>query len=98
MVFWKGSTRAWTAKRQSAYDDYCRHFGVAGILRQGREWGTFRACDPKYYELLVPTICLYEVFKRVSQQRGEEDALLAAGLILTGIVIDITQEVALFAA
>lgn len=27
--------------------------------------------------LIVPTICLYEVYKRVAEQRGEEDALAA---------------------
>ena len=48
-------------------------------------------------ELLVPTICLFEVFKRVIQQRGEEDALQAVGIMMTGIVIDITHEVALLA-
>jgi toxin FitB len=48
--------------------------------------------------LLVPTICLYEVFKRVAQQRGEEEALQAAGLMMTGAVVDITPEVALCAA
>jgi predicted nucleic acid-binding protein len=48
-------------------------------------------------ELLVPTICLYEVFKRVLQQRGEEEALQAVGLMMTGTVVDITQDVAILA-
>jgi predicted nucleic acid-binding protein len=48
--------------------------------------------------LLVPVICLYEVFKRVAQQRGEEEALKAAGLMMTGEVIDITRDIALHAA
>ena len=48
-------------------------------------------------ELLVPTICLFEVFKRVIQQRGEEDALQATGIMMTGTVIDITHEVAILA-
>ena len=37
------------------------------------------------------------MFKRVIQQRGEEDALQAAGVMMTGTVIDITHEVALLA-
>lgn len=49
-------------------------------------------------ELLVPVICLYEVFKRVAAQRGEEAALQAAGLMMTGTVVEITQEIALQAA
>ncbi len=33
-------------------------------------------------ELLVPTISLYEVFKRVLQQKGENDALEAAAILM----------------
>ncbi len=49
-------------------------------------------------ELLVPAICLYEVFKRVVIQRGEEEALQAAGLMMTATVVEITQEITLHAA
>lgn len=48
--------------------------------------------------LLVPVICLYEVFKRVTQQRGEEEALQAAALMMTGVMVEITPEAALYAA
>lgn len=48
--------------------------------------------------LLTPVICLYEVFKRVAQQRGEEDALAAVGVMMTGRVLEITAELALHAA
>lgn len=48
--------------------------------------------------LLVPVICLYEVYKRIAQQRGEEDALQAAAWMMTGIVVEINPEVALTAA
>ncbi len=34
--------------------------------------------------LVVPVISLYEVFKRVYQQRGEDDALKAVGLMMQG--------------
>ena len=33
-------------------------------------------------ELLVPALSLYEVFKRVLQQRGESDALQAVAVML----------------
>ena len=36
-------------------------------------------------DLLVPTLSLYEVFKRVLQQRGEDDALQAVALMQQGI-------------
>jgi len=48
--------------------------------------------------LLVPVICLYEVFKRIAQQRGEEDALLATAWMMIGTVVEVDAEVALAAA
>jgi len=48
--------------------------------------------------LLVPTLSLYEVFKRVLQQRGEGEALQAVALMQQGQVVDLTAAVALFAA
>ena len=49
-------------------------------------------------ELIVPTISIYEVFKRIALQRDEEDALQAIGLMNTGKVVDLTQEIAILAA
>lgn len=49
-------------------------------------------------ELLVPTLSLYEVFKRVLQQRGEEQALQAVALMQQGRVVDLTPAIALSAA
>ncbi len=49
-------------------------------------------------ELVVPTVCLYEVFKRLALQRGEEDALQAIGWMALGQVVDLNQEIALLAA
>ena len=46
-------------------------------------------------ELVVPTISVYEVFKRVLQQRGESDALQAVALMQQGSVVDLTAPVAL---
>ena len=39
-------------------------------------------------ELTVPTISLYEVFKRVLQQRDESDALEAIAVMQQGRVVD----------
>ncbi len=52
--------------------------------------------DPS--ELLVPTISLYEVFKRVLQQRGEGEALKAVAYMQSGRVVDLTSTIALHAA
>ena len=48
--------------------------------------------------MLVPSISLYEVFKRVLQQRGDGAALQAVALMRQGRVIDLTATVALTAA
>jgi predicted nucleic acid-binding protein len=49
-------------------------------------------------ELLVPSISLYEVFKRVLQQRTEGDALQAVATMMQGQVIAVDERVALDAA
>ena len=49
-------------------------------------------------ELLVPTLSLYEVFKRVLQQRGEGQALQAVALMQQGRIVDLTAAIALSAA
>jgi predicted nucleic acid-binding protein len=48
--------------------------------------------------LLVPTICIYEVFKAVLRQRGEDAALQTVALMKQGTTIDLTDELALNAA
>jgi predicted nucleic acid-binding protein len=50
-------------------------------------------------DLLVPTLSLYEVFKRVFEQRGEDAALAAVALMQQGgTVVDLTRSIALAAA
>jgi predicted nucleic acid-binding protein len=48
--------------------------------------------------LLVPTICLLEVFKRVLQQRGEDAALQAAAAMHQGLMVPLDASLALKAA
>jgi toxin FitB len=48
--------------------------------------------------LLVPTLSLYEVFKRVCQQRDEDDALRAIAQMEQGRVVDLDRATALEAA
>lgn len=64
----------------------------------GANGASFAPAIQNTAERLVPTICLYEMFKRVFQQHGEEEALRAVGLMMAGTLIDITQEVAILAA
>jgi predicted nucleic acid-binding protein len=49
-------------------------------------------------QLLVPSICLFEVFKRVLQHRSESDALRCVGLMRQGRCVELTDEIALGAA
>jgi predicted nucleic acid-binding protein len=48
--------------------------------------------------LVVPVICLYEVFKRMAQQQGDEAALQAVGVLSLGQVVELSSELALQAA
>jgi len=48
--------------------------------------------------LLVPTICIYEVFKAALRQRSEDAALQTVALMKQGTTIDLTDELALQAA
>ncbi len=49
-------------------------------------------------ELLVPTISIYEVFKRVLQQRDESSALQAMAALQQGTVVDLDLTTAMNAA
>jgi predicted nucleic acid-binding protein len=48
--------------------------------------------------LVVPTLSLYEVFKRVLQQHGEDDALQAVALMQQGTTAELSASLALSAA
>ncbi len=45
--------------------------------------------------LIVPTICILEVFKRVLQQRDEDSALKAVALMEQGRVVDLNDTLAM---
>ena len=49
-------------------------------------------------KLLVPTIVIYEVGKRVMQQRGEDAALQVVAVMHQGTVVDLDATIALNAA
>jgi len=48
--------------------------------------------------LVVPTLSLYEVYKKIVLQRDEEEALSAIGWMAAGKIVDLSQEIALAAA
>ena len=49
-------------------------------------------------DLLVPTISIYEVFKRIMQQRSENEALQAMAVMQQAKVVDIDTTIAIYAA
>ena len=49
-------------------------------------------------ELLVPTITIYEVFKKLLFERNEDDAIFAIAHMRQGKIIELTDELSLFAA
>ncbi len=60
--------------------------------------GNFKSAITTTEELLVPVICLYEVFKVLLRETSETDALLGVSIMQQGKVIDIDPEIALNAA
>ncbi len=49
-------------------------------------------------KLIVPSVSLYEVFRRILQQKTEDEALRAVALMMQGSVVDLTPSIALSAA
>jgi predicted nucleic acid-binding protein len=58
----------------------------------------FAAPIEKANTLLVPSITLFEVFKRVAQQRDEGAALQCVAVMQQGTVVDLDAALALLAA
>jgi len=48
--------------------------------------------------LVVPSVCIYEVFKVILRQCGEDEAFLAVAAMQEGTVVDLTADLALEAA
>ena len=49
-------------------------------------------------ELIVPTITVYEVFKRILQQRAEGEAIEAIAAMMQGTIVELDIQLALTAA
>jgi predicted nucleic acid-binding protein len=48
--------------------------------------------------LIVPVICVYEVFKVVLREKGEDDALQAISAMQQGVAVNLDSDLALEAA
>jgi predicted nucleic acid-binding protein len=58
----------------------------------------FAPAIEKSSDLIVPTIVIFEVYKRVRQERGTDLALEAISVLRQGRIIDLTAALAIVAA
>lgn len=67
-------------------------------LAEGPAAAFFAPAIEQPVKLVVPTVVLYEVFKKVRQERGESAALTVAALLQQGKVVDLNAPLAMAAA
>jgi predicted nucleic acid-binding protein len=72
--------------------------GWLEYFADGTNAGFFAPAIENLAELIVPSVSLYEVFKRVLQQKDESQALKAVALMEQGTVVDLNAALALSAA
>lgn len=67
-------------------------------LRSGPNADEFAPAIESPDDLIVPSLTVYEIYKRTAQLAGEDAALIATGLMLKGVVVDLTATLAIDAA
>lgn len=72
--------------------------GWLEYLADSKTAGFFASAIENIKDLIVPSISLYEVFKRVHLQSGEDEALKVVGQMMQGRVIELDAPMALDAA
>jgi len=72
--------------------------GWLEFLADGPNAGFFAPAIERTADLVVPTLSIFEVFKRVLQQRDESAALQAVALMHQGRLADLTAPLAMDAA
>jgi len=72
--------------------------GWLEYFAEGPNAGFFAPALEDTEHLAVSTINIYEVFKHVHHQRGEDSALWAVALMQQGIVAEVTSSIAMDAA
>jgi toxin FitB len=72
--------------------------GWLEYLAGGKNAGFFAAALEDSRRLLVPALCMFEVFRRVQQLRSRDAALEAVALMRQGKVIALDERLALVAA
>lgn len=72
--------------------------GWLEFLTDGKLAESFATYLQNLDELVTPTIVIYEVYKKVKHERGEENAILIAGQMHTTNIVPLTSNIALLAA
>ncbi len=72
--------------------------GWIEYFTEGPNSGFFAGAIEKVDELIVPALVVYEVFKWVSRERGETQALKAIAHMQLGEVVDLDSKLAIYAA
>jgi len=72
--------------------------GWLEYFANGKNAGFFAPAIEDPSRLVVPTLSVFEVFKRILQQRGDAPALQAVALMHHGKVVDLDVTLALAAA
>ena len=72
--------------------------GWLEYFADGPNAGFFADAIEDTERLIVPVITIYEVFKRILQQRGEDEALIAVAAMSQGLVIELDVSMSMVAA
>jgi toxin FitB len=72
--------------------------GWEEYFTMGSNAGFFIAPVQDLQNLLVPTICIYEVFKRLILEAGQESALQSVGVMSLGRIVELDRKIAMDAA
>ena len=68
--------------------------GRIEYFTNGKNAANFTPSIQDLDNLLVPSICIYEVFKRIFQELGEENAFQAVGVMCSGREVDFGRNIA----
>lgn len=60
--------------------------------------GPFSTALKRPQQVIVPTVCMYEVYRKVLTERGKRAALRAAAAMRTGTVVPLDADLAIQAA
>lgn len=92
------SARSSKRLRAAAGSNLVDSSGWLEYVQDGHNAAVFEPAILAVHRLIVPTICLYEVFKKVLRDVGEDPALNLVGQMRQATVVDLDADLALEAA